>query len=432
MTRIPGLIIQHLFWKGCYYGSLLGVNVIISRLLGAGESGHIFYTINNLSLLLLVLSGSLESGATFYTANKAIDAGRIARYCFWWAISATAIFLLGTFLIRSIPATEGIMSATTFSAAALFVPGILFTSFFTSLFYARRNFVTPNLILLLINLGWIAALLLAGNGPFIRAHFMLLYFSLFFLQGIAIVTAFFLTSPAADPTAPFTAAQRKMLLQYSGHALIANGLFFLVTRIDYWFVERYCTPTDLGNYIQASKLIQLLLLIPSTIAATLFPLIAASGVNLRQQLKVITRMVMGFTLVAAALLAIPGHWLFPQVFGNSFQEMHSLFLLLIPGLLALAAHYPITAYFSGNNRIRVNITGAFIAAIVITLLDILLLPGLGVRAAAWISSAGYISYLLYLLASVEKEQRGSAIGFFKFARGDWQWLRQWLVKRPGT
>ena len=50
----------------------------------------------------------------------------------------------------------------------------------------------------------------------------------------------------------------KIVIRYSLFALMANLIYFLVNRIDYWFVEHYCSAEDLGNYIQASKLAQML------------------------------------------------------------------------------------------------------------------------------------------------------------------------------
>ena len=67
----------------------------------------------------------------------------------------------------------------------------------------------------------------------------------------------------------------KMVIRYSLFALVANLVYFLVNRIDYWFVEYYCSQKDLGNYIQASKIAQMLVILPAILGSTLFPLFSS-------------------------------------------------------------------------------------------------------------------------------------------------------------
>ena len=63
-------------------------------------------------------------------------------------------------------------------------------------------------------------------------------------------------------------------------ALAANVVFFLVYKVDYMFVNYspVCTAADLGNYIQVSKLGQMMLIIPQIIASVVFPR-TASGMT---------------------------------------------------------------------------------------------------------------------------------------------------------
>ena len=72
----------------------------------------------------------------------------------------------------------------------------------------------------------------------------------------------------------------KQIIRYSLTALGANAVFFLVYRIDYLFVNYspVCSAADLGNYIQVSKLGQMMLVVPQIIASVVFPR-TASGIE---------------------------------------------------------------------------------------------------------------------------------------------------------
>ena len=70
--------------------------------------------------------------------------------------------------------------------------------------------------------------------------------------------------------------QFRLLFRYCAMAFVGNIIYFLLYRVDYWFVENYCTPEQLGNYIQVSKLGHLFLIVPTILASAVFPITSGS------------------------------------------------------------------------------------------------------------------------------------------------------------
>ena len=90
-------------------------------------------------------------------------------------------------------------------------------------------------------------------GPF----FIDVLFASYLLQGLVMLIAAAMAMEGGPLLQwPGGEALRKVV-RYSSQAFIANTVFFLVYRVDYWFVERFCSSADLGNYVQVSKLVQL-------------------------------------------------------------------------------------------------------------------------------------------------------------------------------
>ena len=52
---------ENVFWRGLYLASLFLINLLMARILGAGESGQFFLLINKLALIILVISFCLEA-----------------------------------------------------------------------------------------------------------------------------------------------------------------------------------------------------------------------------------------------------------------------------------------------------------------------------------------------------------------------------------
>jgi len=139
-------------------------------------------------------------------------------------------------------------------------------------------------------------------------------------------------------------------------------------------------------------------------------------------LTIVTRLLLFGIASVCICLVIAGRWGFPWLFGNSFDKMDFLFLLLIPGILALTAHYPLTAYFAGKKKIGTNIRGSLIGLSVIVIGDLIFIPILGVKAAAIFSSIGYFTYYLYVLFIFRREYEGKITDFFIIKSSDWKWL----------
>ena len=123
-----------------------------------------------------------------------------------------------------------------------------------------------------------------------------------------------------------------------------------------------------------------------------------------------------------------GNWLFPFVFGKSFEGMYKPFLFLVPGILSLSGLFVITAYYAGKNRMMVNIKGALLALIVVLIADRIFIPVYGINAAALISSIGYIIYQVYVLYIFKKEYHTAILDFFMVRISDWRDIKSSILR----
>ncbi len=263
--------------------------------------------------------------------------------------------------------------------------------------------------------------------------FLYIYFLTFLIQGLLLIAAVLYSYAVKGAQLILSKAEFQKVLRYSMVAFAGNIIFFLVYRVDYFFVRYYCSAADLGNYIQVSKLGQMVILLPSIMASAVFPLVAGGQKEeVNRGLKLLSRislLVIGFFCV---MVALTGNWLFTFVFGKSFDRMFLPYLLLIPGVLSLSSLYPLAAYYSGKNKLMVNITGSLIALLFIVIADFIFIPRFGISAAALISSIGYIMYHSYVLIVFRQEYKTSVAGFFMIKKSDFIWLKNFFTKGFGS
>jgi len=434
MKTNTNLILHHILWRGLYLFSAFLLNILIARFFTAEKSGHIFFIVNNLALVLLLVSISLESGSAYYIASGNLDAYKMARFCMVWAMAASGIALAGWWTILYTSHSAYLKDPVFMWASFLFILGTLLTTYFMALFYAKKQFGLPNKILFWVNMLLICLLIAGKDRLKIKTHFIDLYFAFFSLQGVLLLFFFFRKKPRIpDHLLPSRPVLIKVI-RYSLAALLANGIYFLVYRIDYWFVQYYCTGKDLGNYIQASKLGQMLLILPAILGSTLFPIFSSGNKSDNAfQLTVSVRVLLWINTGICVLILCFGWYLFPLFFGSSFSKMYMLFTLLIPGILCTTMNYPLTAWFAADRRIGVNVRGSLLGLIVICTGDLLSLPHFGVPAASIVSSAGYFSYFGYTLFIYRKEYDIPWKDFFVIRKSDIRRIQQSIgSKSRGT
>jgi O-antigen/teichoic acid export membrane protein len=414
-----------MLWRGLYFFSVLLINIWIARFFAAEKSGQLFYIVNNLAFILLLASISLESGATHYIASGSLDATVMARFCQVWATAASLLAFFMWWSVMYFSNSIYLKDTGFLLASFLFIAGVLYTTYFTALFYAKKEFALPNKILFLVNILLIALLVFGRKYAAIRAHFILIYFSSFFLQGVLLRIFFTRENPSTEGTMLPSLSVLKPVIRYSLLALTANLIYFLVNRIDYWFVEYFCSAKDLGNYIQASKLAQMLLILPAILGATLFPIFSSQNKSGNEtQLTAVIRVLFFVNGGICLLIFCFGWFIIPLVFGSSFNKMYLLFVLLTPGTLSITMNYPMAAWFSSSRRIGINIRGAVLALIVISAGDLLMLPRYGIIAAPVMSSAGYFCYYCYTVYIYRKEHAVPWKDFLLIRKSDLNQIRR--------
>lgn len=417
---------QSFLWRGLYYVCAFIINILIARHFEASLSGSIYYLSSMYAFAVLLSSLSIESGIIYFSAKSQIPIARLFSFSLIWSLFIGLITFLVLFIFfkNEFP---GIPRPLLILSAVLYISGNLLITYCSGFFYANKDFRLPNLIIIAGTLILIILIPYGGQSviPVINnENYFYVYFGSFFVQGVSMAIAVKFKYIKAGLFHFITLGQFRLLLRYCTLAFIGNIIFFLLYRIDYFFVEKYCTAAELGNYIQVSKLVHLFFILPTILASAVFPMSAGEQKDdINKLLSLLSRSIFSLYAIACLLLSLTGKWLFPFIFGASFTSMYYPFLMLIPGILALSGIFTLTAFFAGKNKIKINITAAVFALIVILTGDIIFIPQYGIVAAALVSSIGYIVYQIYIITAFKKEYECSAADFFIFRLSDWKRIK---------
>ncbi|MFN8252598.1 MAG: oligosaccharide flippase family protein [Ferruginibacter sp.] len=411
-----------ILWKVMNTIVLFCINLLMVRMMGAGQSGAFYYDITVLAMLALLQGFSLESGTVFFKSKQSEDGNAFAAALILWLV--LQVFIGAVVLLF-------INVAIAPAAALVFVISNIAITFFGALFAANKVFLLPNIISTGVNLLLLLILLfLFVNNKVYTGGSALpvyLYMYSFAMQALLFAVFFYYNYKQEVSIAAVNVAVLKKLFAFSGVAFAGNLLFFLLTRVDYYFVNKYCTTAALGNYIQVSRLGQLLVLLPSMIAAVLFPYTAGAEEKMFLEKTQFFCRVLTWVFIPLMLgLAATGFWLFPLLFGDDFSMMYTALLFYMPGFFALSIITVLAAYTGGRGMVGSNLAATALALAIMVTGDVLLIPLCGIDGAAISSSLAYLACLIWLLLSLKRKEYFFTTDFFGFRLSDLKRLTSML------
>lgn len=219
--------------------------------------------------------------------------------------------------------------------------------------------------------------------------------------GIVAFAAAFLVSTAVVNVAEVIIARRQIRLRLRGGGrartqlmkigvpfAIASLLYLSYTQVDQVLVFQLAGERAAGLYGSASKVLDRALVIPASILATMFPMIAAAYrediVRMRALIQTTVEVLLVTTLPFASLVAVIARPLMRLLFGPEFAPAG-------PALTVLMLVFAISAfsYVAGDLVIVLRLQRRYIiyatAGLVVNVaLNVLLIPVYGFIAAAWV------------------------------------------------
>jgi O-antigen/teichoic acid export membrane protein len=423
------LLTQSIIWRGFYFFSLLFVNIFLSRYLQAAGTGNLYFITVIFSFTQVILSLGGESGVTYFAAGNIIERNKLIHLTGVWSFVAGILMMALVYLYFLFDTSADKNMLYWYCVFGfLYVCGLSLTNYSIAIYYSRGNYFLPNFLFAIVN--FIYVIIIPGKDVHTnptQVHWItLLYFATFFIAGLLIYFSYVLQYRKEGASGFPERSYFIQLFRYSITALAANVIFFLVYKIDYLFVNYspVCSKADLGNYIQVSKLGQLMFTVPQIIASVVFPR-SASGVDeqtLSRNIITMARIFSQAFLLVFIVIALTGKELFTAIFGESFSEMQLPMLILIPGIFALSVLALLSAYFAGKGKIKVNLYAAIIGLIVMVTGDLIFVPRYGIIAAAAVSTVSYAANVVYSMWNFYKDYSIHWIEFFKWEKADYNWL----------
>jgi len=190
-------------------------------------------------------------------------------------------------------------------------------------------------------------------------------------------------------------------------AILSNLPSLLLLRSDVFLVQHYLGPAPVGVYTVAVNVAEMVLVISSTLNTIAF---AKASSETASETSVIRSA--KFSLFAGvtfwAFLALTAWWLFPLAYGIVFEASIVPCLIMMAGVSAWGFSSPLAGYIVGKEGYpRTYMAATWMGFLTNLILNIILIPHIGITGAALATAIAYSATTVVVLALFIKSARVS-------------------------
>ena len=179
-------------------------------------------------------------------------------------------------------------------------------------------------------------------------------------------------------------------------------LTLVQSRADIFLINLLISPVAAGIYAIAFQLGEKLWMLSHAISVVILPKLSELTGNESRRIQIttiISRIVLAVSALGALCAAALAYPLISLVFGPEYKQSYLPFVLLLPGIVALASARVIANDIAARGKPELNLYMALCAAVLSVTGNLLVLPHFGVAGAAVVTSLVYLNDLgLKLLA----------------------------------
>lgn len=347
---------------------VLGINfiatTIITRNLSVEDRGKYAYLLNSLYLLMTFLTLGFHSSIVYILSKN--------RWYFSYLYTLSFILTLAAFLVLAVFSWSGLVQTLCpmFKSIDLWVlilgaPLLLFNYFNSFFFISTNDFRRYNLYEFMKN-----AIFLALTLVFFSFVTQYEYYLLFFITGnlIYVITSFYQfyqrgyikvnPSHIIKNWAKF-AVLFKRSFNIATISYVSCILSFVLSKYVLFFIGSYLgvDVKALGHYSVALANIDILMILPTTLAFYIFPKVSAVDC-MRKKIAIVNQMILFCVLFFAAVELVSLFFLkqiFSLLYGSAYVQAASMFQWLLPSALLLSVISCISSFIGGIGMERTAI-----------------------------------------------------------------------------
>lgn len=210
---------------------------------------------------------------------------------------------------------------------------------------------------------------------------------------------------------------------YGSKIMLSSLLDFFIYRMDIFLIGFFLTQQEVGWYFIAVMIAERLLYLTHAAGIVLLPA-AARSEGQHKKTPVIIRLNLLVIFIGALVLAIVSPFVIPAVLSQQYQNSVLPLIVYLPGVIAITLPKVLGADLAARGLPQYNFIVSAVNFAVNLVLNLLLIPRIGIIGAALSSTISY-AVAAVLISYFYKRLTGTPIRELLIPqRGDWQALKK--------
>lgn len=424
----------------------LGSSVFLTRMLGKEGNGAYGFIMANVNLFAVLLGFGMARTMTYFIAKEDSDVESVSGLGFYISAIGIAVFSLFTFALYysesdliNFLLPKGYVSAF----IICFMIGNFIhktaTNYLIGVWQGTLKFNSMNLALLQGN----AIRLIALAGVWFYVNYSktdisivkILYILLIILSVDLLVrfAIFFKGKNKLNFSVNLNGTLCRSILVFGSIGIATRVLNFANKRLDIWFVEAYNGLEELGIYLLAVGLVDIMIATIVPGVQVLIPYYTQRNPAQRMQLlSKVSRINLLFTSILITTVVLLSIYVIPFLYGEEFRESVHPFILLCFGAFFLLIRNVFASFNVATNHQKINLRANILALVITLILDITLIPKYGIIGACYASIVAYAASCMFVIIITLRNSELSISKFIFINRNDVSFLYDFIVKKVLT
>lgn len=374
------------------FGISIFTTIITSRMLGTEGSGILGVSNNIITFSLIIVGFGITASNVFFIGKDKDKINHILGANLIITI-VSIVFVVIAYILNlkyNFKAFNGV-SGKLLVVVFLVVPVTNLKTFLISILLGLQDIVNYNkanvidklltFFMLVVSIFWFKSVYSVIMSGLVASVIML-------------VVVFYVIRYRYNYKFSFSIDMLKDMLRYGIKAQIGNVIQTLNYRLDIFIINYYLPVAQVGIYSRAVALGETLWKITGSVGTVILPMTTHSKdkIEMREFINKITRMSFYLILLGSVFLVIISKPLIMILLGKPFLPAADALNFLIPGISIFSISNILSNYIAGVGKVEKNIIASTVSCILTVVLDIMLIPKMGINGAAIGTSISYIVF----------------------------------------
>ena len=401
----------------------LATLIMGTRYLGAAEWGKAFIAQTDITFLLIGIELIDGSGLVYFTPRK--KTAMLMKISYGWIALVMLIYLLLFNILHFFPNFYHTIVPEGYAWLVLLMTFVYsLHEFNLNHFLGKEKVATFNWLFLIQILTQVTMMSVFIFVLRLRTAKALLYSQ---LCGYSLATLIGWTllfpSVKREGKEPWRSSLKEML-HYGAFMQLSTLVSTLNKRLSLYLLNTHCDERSIGVYASGTQVTEGVNVVGQSLGLVEFSALSNTENKQRASQLTLRFMKLSVLLTFTALLVIcllPSRF-FEWLFSGEFNGIHTIILLISPGIVFFSAHTVLANYFSGTGKPKYNLYASLIGLSVTLISAFILIPLLGIRGAAITTTLTYSALFIYQWIVFHK-QTGSRLLQLIPNKEDWEWVK---------